>query len=82
MKYLIATLLPIFMISSIIFHLWTTYYAFSVGGFWSGILSFILPFLSEVYWCIKMWGKDSTYTTIACIHILGAIVFSLFGGSK
>jgi len=77
MKNFILALLPVFMISSTIFHLWTTYYAFSEGGFWSGIISFILPFISEIYWCIKMWGVDSTYTTIACVHLVGSLVFSI-----
>lgn len=77
MKYFLLSLLPVFMISSFIFHLWTTYYAFTEGGFWSGLLSFIFPFFSEIYWCIKMWGVDSTYTTIASIHLVGALVFTI-----
>lgn len=77
MKYFQLSLLPVFMTSSVIFHLWTTYYAITEGGFFAGILSFILPFLSEIYWCIKMWGEDSTYTTLACVHLVGSLVFSI-----
>jgi hypothetical protein len=82
MKTIVIAIASIFPISSLIFHLWTTYYAFSEGGFWSGIVSFILPFLSEAYWCYKMWGQDDLYTTVACLHFLGAIIYTIFVNDK
>ena len=64
----------IFPISSIIFHLWTTYIAFDQGGFFGGLLTFIFPLMSELYWVFKVWGENETYTTISIIHFIGAFL--------
>lgn len=50
-------------------HIWTTVIGFQEGGFLGGILSLILPFLSEIYWIIKMIGVNTPYVvyTILCI---------------
>lgn len=82
MKYIFYLILSIFPISAIIFHLWTTFIAFDQGGFWGGLISFIFPFISEIYWCFKVWGENSTYTTIAIIHFLGAFLYGFSGNNN
>jgi hypothetical protein len=82
MRIVLILLFGIFPITAIIFHIWTTVIAFSEGGFWGGILTFIIPFISEIYWMVKMWGENDAYTTIGIIHLIGALLWTLFGGNN
>lgn len=54
-------------ILGVIVHLWTVIIAFSEGGFLAGILSFIFPVLSEIYWVISLWGENDAYVNTAII---------------
>lgn len=80
MKALISISLIIFTISAIITHLWTTIIAFSQGGIFAGIITFISPFASEIYWIFAMFGVNNVYSTIAIIQvILGLLIFPFSG---
>jgi hypothetical protein len=79
---LIILVFSVFPITAIIFHLWTTYIAFSEGGFLSGIFTMCFPVIGEIYWMIKMWGENDTYTTIAIIHLIGAFFYAILFGNK
>ncbi|MDR0680754.1 MAG: hypothetical protein LBG15_02715 [Dysgonamonadaceae bacterium] len=68
-----------FMITALITHIWTVVIAFTESGFWAGILTFILPFISEIYWMIKMFGENDLYAYIALIHLILSIPISLLG---
>jgi hypothetical protein len=51
-------------ILGILLHLWTVYIAYSGSGLIGGILSFIFPVLSEIYWGYKAWSLyalDTSY---------------------
>lgn len=81
MKVLLS-LYGIFTITALITHTWTVVIAFSKGGFFAGVLSFFLPFLSELYWMVKMFGENNTYSWIALVHLIFAFLFALIDGGK
>lgn len=70
-------LLSIFCFTALIVHIWTTVIGFTEGGFLGGILTFILPVLSEFYWLISTWGDNDLYTTLTIIHMVAALFFTL-----
>ena len=61
----------IFGILVVIGHIWTTVIGFQEGGFLGGILTLILPLLSEIYWVIKMIGENTGYVvyTLLCAFV-------------
>lgn len=73
---LFLTILPV---SSFIFHIWTTYVAFSEGGFMAGILTLFFPFIGEIYWMIKIWGENDMYMTFAVVHFVGWLFYVFVG---
>lgn len=79
---LVRSIGSIWFITAIITHLWTTIIAFSESGFFAAILTLVLPFLSEIYWIIQMWGENNAYTSIALIHLLMSIPISIFSDNK
>ncbi len=82
MKAFFVSLVGIFAITAIITHIWTVIIAFSIGGFWGGILTLFLPFLGELYWMFKMFGQNDTYAYIALVHLILAIPISLFARAR
>lgn len=79
MRALFVSLFGAFALTASITHIWTVIIAFSEGGFLGGIVTLILPFLSEIYWIIEMWDKNDLYSTIALWHLILAIPFGVFG---
>jgi hypothetical protein len=77
MKSILISLFGLFTITATITHIWTTIIAFTEGGFFSGVLSFFLPFLSEVYWMISMFGDNNLYAYTALLHLLLAIPMTM-----
>ncbi len=73
MKLLLISLYPVFVITSIITHIWTVIIAFSESGFLGGIITLILPGISEIYWMFKMFGENDLYAYIALIQLILAI---------
>lgn len=76
------TLLPIFFFTASIVHIWTTIIGFTEEGILGGILTFILPVLSEIYWLISTWGDNELYTTLVIIHMVLALIFTVATPSK
>lgn len=58
---------------AILFHLYVCYVAFKEGVL-SLLLTFFLPFISEIYWVIKLWGTGSPLITIFWIVLIGGII--------
>ena len=79
MKAILVSLYGIFVITSIITHIWTVIIGFIEGGFLGGIISLFLPGLAELYWMFKMFGENDTYAYIALVHLILAIPFLRFG---
>jgi hypothetical protein len=77
MKTLFGSLMGVFTITAIITHIWTVIIAFSHSGILGGIVTLFLPFLSELYWMIKMFGHNDTYAYIAFVHIILAVLLGL-----
>lgn len=77
MKALFLSLFGIFAVTAFITHIWTVIIAFEEGGFWGGVISLFMPFLSELYWTFKMFGENNTYAWIALIHLLLALLYTL-----
>lgn len=82
MKAIVGSLIGVFTITALITHIWTVIIAFSEGGFISGIISLVLPFLAELYWMFKMFGINDLYAYIALVHLILALPFSVFGRSR
>ncbi len=82
MKAIFSTLSSIFSITALIMHIWTAYIAFTIGGLLAGIISLFLPVIAEIYWVYKLMGHNSTYVTLAIVHLILAIPFWLFGRNK
>jgi hypothetical protein len=59
MKAIFVSLFGVFAITAIITHIWTVIIAFSEAGFFGGLLTLFLPFLGEIYWMFKMFGKKN-----------------------
>jgi hypothetical protein len=76
------TLMGIFFVTGSITHVWTVIIAFQESGFWGGIISLVLPVLSELYWIFKMLGENNTYVVIAVIHTILALLFVLVSKSS
>ncbi len=79
MKALFISIFGLFQITAIITHIWTVIIAFTEGGFIAGISSFLLPFLSEIYWMVNMFGVNDTYAYIVLFHLILAIPISILG---
>lgn len=56
-------------------HIWTTVIGLQEGGIFGGILTFIFPILSEIYWVIKMFGVNAFYSvyTIVCVVVFAPL---------
>ena len=79
MKAIFVSLYGVFAVTAIITHIWTVIIAFTESGFFGGIISLFLPFLSELYWMFKMFGENDTYAYVALAHLILAIPFSILG---
>ena len=79
---LIRSIVGIWSITALITHLWTTVIAFSESGFFAGILTLVVPFLSELYWIVQMWGENEVYVTVALIHLILGLLISFFSESE
>ncbi len=79
MRALFVSLYSLFVLTALITHLWTVIIAFDVAGFFGGLITLFLPFLSELYWMFNMFGENDTYAYIALIHLLLAVPFFVFG---
>jgi hypothetical protein len=77
MKAIFGLIGIIFMITATITHIWTVVIAFTEGGFFGGVLSFLIPFLSEIYWMFQMFGENDAYAYTALIHLILAIPISM-----
>jgi hypothetical protein len=79
MKAIFASIYGLFTITAIVTHIWTVIIAFTVGGFWGGVITLFLPVIGEIYWMIKMFGVNDTYAYIALAHLILAIPISILG---
>lgn len=59
-------------------HLWTTYIAFTHGGLWQAVLSFVGFIVAEFYWAYQLWGSG-LYPVVAAIAAC-AITVTMVGG--
>ena len=59
------------------FHLLTTLLAFTKAGFWGGVLTFVIPAISELYWVIKLWNINSIYTILAIYCVIVALIYRI-----
>ncbi|MGL5912801.1 MAG: hypothetical protein ACRCZB_01450 [Bacteroidales bacterium] len=78
MRAIFISLGSVFAITAFITHAWTTIIAFTNAGFLGGCLTFILPFLSEVYWVFKMLGENDAYAYTGLVHLILGILYSIF----
>lgn len=77
MKAIFGLVGVVFMNTATITHIWTVIIAFTEGGFFGGLLSLFLPFLSEIYWMFKMFGENDAYAYTALVHLVLAIPISV-----
>lgn len=77
MRQIASIILAVFAVTATITHIWTVIIAFTVGGFFGGIASLLLPFLSELYWMLSMFGENNAYAFIALAHLILAIPITI-----
>lgn len=75
-------LMTIGYILGAVVHFWTVIIAFSKGGFIAGILSFIFPVLSEIYWVFSLWGEYDAYVNTAIIATIWVFVAPFLGAKE
>ena len=71
----------IFKISALVAHIWVVIVAFQESGFFGGLLSLFLPFLSELYWMFAMWGENDLFVTVCAVHLVSGGL-ALVGASE
>ena len=71
----------IFKISALVAHIWVVIVAFQESGFFAGLLSLFLPFLSELYWMFAMWGENDLFVTVCAVHLISGGL-AMFGASE
>lgn len=64
-----------------IYHLWTVIIAFKTGII-AGIITLILPAISEIYWFFATIGDNAVYTILAIVFTIGAIIYKALGGNN
>ena len=79
MKSFFVAIYGLFAITAIITHIWTVIIGFQEAGFWGGVITLLLPGISEIYWMIKMFGENNVYAYIALAHLLLVIPVGIFG---
>jgi hypothetical protein len=79
MKAILGLIFTVFVVTATITHIWTVIIAFTEGGFFAGILTFLFPFLSELYWMFEMFGENDAFAYTALIHLILTIPLSVFG---
>lgn len=62
------------MFAGALMHLYTIYFAFS-DVWWKGIVTAILPGLSEIYWFISEWQSKGFRTSVFSIVCLWYVFF-------
>jgi hypothetical protein len=67
----------ILIIAGSITHIWTAIIAFKVSGLFACILSILFPFISEVYWMIRMFGVINTYSYLVLLQLVSLIIVFL-----
>ena len=74
-------------------HIYTIYFAYIVKGFWAAIITFFLPFLSQVFWVFNtvsgfgQWINPYTfwvglYVILAIILWIIVIIFGAAAGAS
>ncbi|MCK4602932.1 MAG: hypothetical protein KAU28_10730 [Phycisphaerae bacterium] len=77
-----------FSLSSIILHLWTVYFAYSLYGLLAAIVTFFIPFLSELFWFSRAWIGLGTLINVYCLSVFAylgcaiACAFLYWAGSR
>ena len=77
MRVLVALLASSIWILGTVYHLWTVIIAFQ-HGIVSGIVTLVLPVLSEIYWFFKLWGVNTPYIVVSIIYAVITLIVSLF----
>jgi hemolysin-activating ACP:hemolysin acyltransferase len=77
MRALIALLASSIWILGTVYHLWTVVIAFQ-HGFVSGIVTLVLPVLSQIYWFFKLWGVNTTYIVVSIVYTIIVFIVSIF----
>lgn len=74
--WVLWALSKVFLLTSVITHIWTTIIAIKESGFWGAVATFVLPMLSEFYWMFMMFGENDAYAYTALTHIILAFLFT------
>jgi hypothetical protein len=58
----------------LLLHFYTTYLSFMLSGFAAGVLTFVFPVFSEIYWFIKCWSLAGGHWTEYAVWVLSVPV--------
>ena len=59
---------------------WTVVIGLSEAGIWGGILSFVLPVLSNIYWVIQLWGENMAFVYFQITAVIVWVVLQIIVG--
>lgn len=65
------------VLAGVFIHVWTIIIAHSASGFWSAVVAFVLPGLSELFWFFRLTSKFGFFNPysiallvyVACIFV-------------
>jgi len=60
----------------LVYHGWTAIIAFKHSVF-AGVVTLVLPFISEVYWFFKMIGENTPYVILSIVFTILAIIHKI-----
>lgn len=74
------------MAAGLVIYIWTIFIAYQSLGIIGAVLSAVLPFFAQIFWCIKFWSDTGTilnpyclifisYTVIATVMRIGSKIF-------
>ena len=68
-------------ILGISYHIWTAVIAFK-HGLVAGIITVLLPAVSEIYWFFKMWGENTPYIIVSVVFVVCGIVYKIIDNGR
>ena len=58
-------------------YIWTLVIAYQSLGIVGAVLSAVLPFFAQIFWCIKFWSDTGTIFNLYCIVVISYTVITM-----
>lgn len=60
-------------------HILTVIIAFKASGFLAALVSLVLPFLSQIYWCWRLWSETGEIWSVLAVSVAWVVGLRLLG---